>query len=119
MSPRTEPETVEGVSWAIVVLVELAATQAREVTRALESAQIIVLSEGSMLRAAVLVTAQRPHVVVAPSSLPLERTQVLRDTAKETGTEVMLVDAHGDTAEIVMDVRAAVARVMRTRPSSR
>jgi capsular polysaccharide biosynthesis protein len=119
MSQRSEPETVEGVSWAIVVLVELAAPQAKAVTRELESAQIIVLSEGSMLRAAVLVTAQKPHVVVAPSSLPLERTQVLRDAAKETGTEVMLVDAHAETAEVVMDIRAAVARVSRSRPSSR
>lgn len=119
MRTRTEPETVEGVSWAIVVLVELGVPQAKALTRELESAQIIVLVEGSMLRAAMLVTEQRPHLMVLPASLPLERTQVLRDTAKETGTEVMLVDANGDTGEIVEDARAAVARVMKARPQRR
>jgi hypothetical protein len=31
----------------------------------------------------------------------------------------MLVDAHAETAEVVMDIRAAVARVSRSRPASR
>lgn len=104
-------ETVEGMVWAIVLLVELGAPQVAALKSQLESASIIVLVEGSMLRAAQLVAEQKPHVVVVPSSLPVERTQVLRDSAKDVGLEVMLVDAKADTDSVVHDVRAAVARV--------
>lgn len=119
MTERTEPETVEGTSWAIVLLVELTAPQAAALTKELEAASIIVLAEGSMLRAANLVAAQRPHVVVAPSSLPLERTQVLRDAAREVGIDVMLVAANADSSAFAKDVRDAVAKAARKRPSSR
>ena len=117
MTTKKEEETVEGMVWAIVLLVELGAPQVASLRAELESASVIVLVEGSMLRAAQLVAAQRPHVVVAPSSLPLERTQVLRDSAKEVGLEVMLVDAKADTSAVVHDVLAAVARVAVKRAS--
>jgi DNA-binding response OmpR family regulator len=104
-------ETVEGMVWAVVLLVELSAPQNAALRAALESASIIVLAEGSMLRAAQLVAEQKPHVIVAPASLPVERTQVLRDAAKEVGLEVMLVGAKANADSIVHDVRAAVARV--------
>lgn len=114
---KKDEETVEGMVWAIVLLVELGAPQVAALKAELESASIIVLVEGSMLRASQLVADQKPHVVVAPSSLPVERTQVLRDAAKDVGLEVMLVDAKADTNHVVHDVRAAVARVAVKRAS--
>ena len=114
---KKEEETIEGMVWAIVLLVELGAPQVASLKAELESASIIVLVEGSMLRASQLVADQKPHVVVAPSSLPVERTQVLRDAAKDVGLEVMLVDGKADTSAIVHDVRAAVARVAVKRAS--
>ena len=108
---KKEEATVEGMVWAVVLLVELGAPQVAALRAELESASLVVLVEGSMLRAAQLVAEQKPHVVIAPSSLPAERTQVLRDAAKDVGLEVMLVDGKGDTNSIVHDVRAAVARV--------
>lgn len=116
---KKEEETVEGMVWAIVLLVELSAPQVAALRTELESASLIVLAEGSMLRASQLVADQKPHVVVAPSSLPAERTQVLRDAAKDVGLEVMLVDAKGETSTIVHDVRAAVARVAAKRASAK
>lgn len=116
---KKEEETVEGMVWAIVLLVELGAPQVAALRTELESASIIVLVEGSMLRAAQLVADQKPHVVVAPSSLPAERTQVLRDSAKDVGLEVMLVDAKADVSATVHDVRAAVARVAVKRASTK
>ncbi|MDB5220121.1 MAG: hypothetical protein JWO86_8048 [Myxococcaceae bacterium] len=119
MADTKDAETVEGMVWAIVLLVELNAPQIAALKAQLESASIIVLVEGSMLRASQLVADQKPHVVVAPSSLPVERTQVLRDAAKEIGLEVMLVAANTDTSSIVHDVRAAVARVSARRKGVR
>jgi DNA-binding NtrC family response regulator len=119
MAEKKDNETVEGMVWAIVLLVELTAPQIAALRAKLESASIIVLVEGSMLRAAQLVAEQKPHVVVAPSSLPLERTQVLRDAAKEIGLEVMLVGANANADSIVHDVRAAVARVSTRRAGTR
>lgn len=119
MTERNEPETVEGVSWAMVVLVELAAPQIAALTKELESSSIIVVAEGSMLRAANLVVAQRPHVVVAPSSLPVERTQVLRDAAREVGIQVMLIAASADTLAVANDVREAIAKVTKKASAQR
>lgn len=118
-SKDKDNETVEGMVWAVVVLVELTAPQNAALRKQLESASIIVLVEGSMLRASQIVSEQKPHVVVAPSSLPAERTQVLRDAAKDIGLEVMLVDGKADADSIVHDVRAAVARVSTRRASKR
>ena len=93
----TEPddplETVEGMVWPIVLLVE-----------------------GSMLRASQMVKEQKPHVVVAPSSLPVERTQVLRDATRELGIDLLLISANAEPQLVVEDVRAAVARISKTRP---
>jgi DNA-binding response OmpR family regulator len=119
MTDTKDNETVEGMVWAIVLLVELTAPQNAALRAQLESASIIVLVEGSMLRAAQLVAEQKPHVVVAPASLPLERTEVLREAAKEIGLEVMLVAATANTDSIVHDVRAAVARVSARRQGVR
>ena len=120
MTESEEPgATVEGMVWPIVVLVELAAPQIDALTRALESASIIVLVEGSMLRASQMVKEQRPHVVVAPSSLPVERTQVLRDAARELGIDVLLVTAQALPELVVADVRDAVLRISKSRPARR
>jgi hypothetical protein len=116
---KKEEETVDGMAWAIVLLVELGAPRIAALRAELESASIIVLVEGSMLRASQLVSEQKPHVVLAPSSLPVERTQVLRDAAKDVGLEVMLVDGKADTDAVVHDVRAAVARVAVKRASEK
>lgn len=115
MIERNERETLEGTSWAIVLLVELTAPKIAALTKELEAASIIVLSEGSMLRAANLVAAQRPHVVIAPSSLPAERTHVLRDAAREVGTQVMLIAANAEPCDVVKNVREAVAKGLSAR----
>jgi CheY-like chemotaxis protein len=119
MPEMKDSETVEGMVWAVVLLVELSAPRISALRTQLESASIIVLVEGSMLRASQIVAEQRPHVVVAPASLPLERTQVLRDAAKDIGLEVMLVAATATADSIVHDVRAAVARVSTRRAGVR
>jgi hypothetical protein len=119
MADTKDNETIEGMVWAIVLLVELPAPQNAALRAQLESASIIVLVEGSMLRASQIVAEQKPHVVVAPSSLPAERTQVLRDAAKDIGLEVKLVDASADADSLVHDVRAAVARISARRAASR
>jgi hypothetical protein len=119
MSEPNEPRTEEGMAWPIVLLVELAVPQIEALTRALESASIIVLVEGSMLRAAQIVKEQKPYIVVAPSSLPAERTQVLRDAARELGIDVLLVTPKMLPELIVIDVRDAVTRLARTRNSRR
>lgn len=105
-----EHATVEGMSWPIVLLVELSATVVADLTRELESASIIVLVEGSMLRAANTATTQKPRVVVAPASIPTERMQVLHDAVRGIGIEVMRVAATASIDAIVADVRAAVQR---------
>ena len=115
-SDRMEHETVEGMVWPIVLLVELTPTQVDALSRELESAAIIVLVEGSMLRASQIVKEQRPHIVVAPSALPIERTQVMRDAARELGIEVLLVSATAAPEIVFDDVREAVARVTKSRP---
>jgi hypothetical protein len=112
----SENETVEGMSWPIVLLVELGAPQVEALTRELESSSCIVLVESSMLRAANQVRAQRPHVVVAPSSLPAERMQLLHDVAREVGTEVLRVAATAAPKAVVADVREVVARISKSRP---
>ena len=122
MNDRKTPEaneTIEGMVWPIVVLVELPVPQVEALSRELERISIIVLVEGSMLRASQMVKEQRPHVVVAPSSLPIERTQVLRDAAREIGIEVMLVSATAAPEIVFDDVRAAVTRVTKSRPAPR
>lgn len=111
MKPMAEEhETVEGMSWPIVLLVELSAPQVADLTRELESASIIVLVEGSMLRAANTAVTQKPRVVVAPASLPVERMQVLHDAVRTIGIEVMRIPATMPLGEIVADVKAALQR---------
>jgi hypothetical protein len=117
--PNTnDSETVEGMSWPIVLLVELGAPQVEALTLELESSSIIVLVETSMLRAANQVRAQRPHVVVAPASLPAERIQLLHDVAREIGIDVHRITATAAPAAVVADVRAAVSKISKSRPSA-
>ena len=97
MPETNDSETVEGMSWPIVLLVELGAPQVEALTRELESSSIIVLVESSMLRGANQVRDQRPHVVVAPASLPPERMQLLQDVAREIGIDVLRVAANAST----------------------
>ena len=116
MSETNESATVEGMSWPIVLLVELGTPQVDALTRELESSSIIVLVESSMLRAANQVRAQRPHVVVAPASLPAERMQLLHDVSREIGIDVLRIAATADPATVVADVREAVSRIAKSRP---
>lgn len=119
MPDTNDSETVEGMSWPIVLLVELGAPQVEALTRALESSSIIVLVESSMLRAANQVRAQRPHVVVAPASLPMERMQLLHDVSREVGIDVLRITAKAEPATVVDDVRAAVSKISKSRPPPR
>jgi hypothetical protein len=110
-----EEKTLDGMEWPIVLLVELAGKEIDALTLALQEGNVLVLAEGSMLRAVMHVTAHRPHVVVAPASLPAERTQTLRDAAHETGTELVLAGSHAATATIHTQITEALARALTRR----
>jgi hypothetical protein len=115
----TEPrdnETVEGMVWPIVLLVELPPGQTDTLTKQLQGASAIVLVEGSMLRAAQQVRSQRPDVVVAPAALETSgRTQVLRDAAREIGIEVMFVPAGTPHDVIVAHVMEELRRASQSK----
>ena len=116
MTERKEPETVEGMAWPMVLLVELPPGQVDTLTKQLEGASTIVLVEGSMLRAAQQVRAQRPDVVVAPAALEgSNRTQVLVDAANEIGIEVMFVPADTPPHVVVAHVREELMSASQSR----
>ncbi|MBS2011652.1 MAG: hypothetical protein JST00_01965 [Deltaproteobacteria bacterium] len=107
--------TVEGTSWPIVLFVELIGARAKEWSRALEEANIIVLSEGSILRAAFVVTNERPSAVLLPATLPVERTQVVRDAARDVGAEILTLRPTQTPAEVKGMVEDAIAAVRKRR----
>jgi hypothetical protein len=111
--------TVEGTSWPIVLFVELIGARAKEWSRTLEEANIIVLSEGSILRAAFVVTSERPSVVLLPGTLPVERTQVVRDAAKDIGAEILTLVPTQTPAEVKALVEFAIANVKKARGAKR
>ncbi len=103
--------TTEGTSWPIVLFVELIGPRAKEWSRVLEEANIIVLAEGSILRAAFVVTSEKPHVVLLPGTLPAERTQVVRDAARDIGAELLTLVPTQTSGEVKALVEDAIARV--------
>lgn len=103
--------TVEGLSWPIVLFAELVGARAEAWRQALEDASMIVLAEASVLRAAVVVASERPHVVVVPASVPLERTQAVRDAARDVEAELLSLGLDTPPEEVRARVEAAVARV--------
>ncbi|MBX3186817.1 MAG: hypothetical protein KF819_07375 [Labilithrix sp.] len=109
--------TVEGTSWPIVLFVELLGERAKAWSRALEEANIIVLSEASILRAAFVVTSERPHVVLVASSLPSERTQVVRDAARDIGAEVLSLAPDLAPSAVRSLVEKSLATVLAVRKS--
>jgi hypothetical protein len=110
-----EQKTLDGMEWPIVLLVELAGKEIEALTRALQDENVLVLTEGSMLRAAMHVTAHKPHVVVAPASLPAERTQTLRDAARDSAIELVLAANAADTATLKTQIAEALARAVARR----
>jgi len=108
--------TVEGTTWPIVLFVELIGARAKEWARALEEANIIVLNEGSILRAAFVVTSEKPSVVLLPGTLPVERTQVVRDAARDIGSAIVSLVPTQTPAEVRALVEHAIASVKK--PSS-
>ena len=116
MSKPQDPETVEGMAWPIVLLVELAAGQSDMLIKQLESASTIVLVEGSMLRAAQTIRSQRPDVVVAPAALETsERTRVLTEAASAIGLEVMFVPADTPPHIVFQHVREELRRASQSK----
>lgn len=101
--------TVEGTSWPIVLFVELIGARAKEWARALEEANIIVLNEGSILRAAFVVASEKPSVVLLPGTLPVERTQVVRDAARDVGAALVSLVPTQTPAEVKALVEHAIA----------
>lgn len=107
--------TVEGLSWPIVLMAEVVGGRADAWRRALEEAQMIVLSEGSLLRAAVVVQQERPMVVLVASNIPAERTAAVRESARDVGAELLIVpmDAPPSEVKLLVERRIAAVRVKR------
>jgi len=105
-----EPQrTTEGTSWPIVLFVELTGDRAKAWSRAVEEANIIVLAEASILRAALVVRSEKPHVVVLSAALPPERTQVVMDAVTEVGAELLPLKPDATPAEVRALVEKSVA----------
>jgi DNA-binding response OmpR family regulator len=112
---QEEQKTIDGMEWPIVLLVELAGAEIDALTRALQEENVLVLVEESMPRAVLHVSAHRPHVVVARGSLPAERTQALRDAARDANTEVVLAASATDTTALRAQIGEALARAITRR----
>lgn len=103
--------TVEGLSWPIVLFAELVGARAEAWRRALEDASIIVLSEASVLRAAVVIASERPQVVVVPASVPAERTRAVRDAARDAGAELLSLPVGAQPDDVRLLVEKAIETV--------
>lgn len=114
---QSEPgmRTVEGLSWPIILLAELVGARAEAWRRALEDANMIVLAEASVLRAAVVIASERPHVVIVPASVPAERTQAVRDAARDADAELLSLpmDAPPDDVRVLVEKAVDVVRARR------
>ena len=118
---HSEPgmRTVEGLSWPIVLFAELVGARADAWRQALEDASMIVLSEASVLRAAVVVASERPHVVVVPSSVPTERTRAVRDAARAADAELLALPFDAPPADVRLLVEKAIEVVRARRRCAR
>lgn len=107
--------TVEGLSWPIVLMAELVGERAEAWRKNLEEANMIVLAEGSLLRAAVVVAAERPMVVLVASNIPAERTRAVRDAARDCDAELLAVpmDAPADEVRLLVERRIAAVKARR------
>lgn len=103
--------TVEGLSWPIVLMAELVGERADAWRRALEEANMIVLAEGSLLRATVVVREERPMVVLVTSNMPAERTRAVRDAARDVDAELLVVPMDAPPSEVKMLVERRVSAV--------
>jgi hypothetical protein len=103
--------TVEGLSWPIVLMAELVGERADAWRKALEEAQMIVLAEGSLLRAAVVVQQERPMVVLVTSNIPAERTAAVRESARDVGAALLVVPMDAPPEEVKMLVERRIAAV--------
>lgn len=114
---QSEPgmRTVEGLSWPIVLFAEIVGARADAWRRALEDASMIVLAEASVLRAAVVIASERPHVVIVPASVPGERMQAVRDAARDAGAELVALpfDAQADDVRLVVERAVERSRARR------
>jgi hypothetical protein len=119
MSEDDALRTVEGTSWPIVLFVELLGERAKAWARALEEANIIVLTEASILRAAIVVRSERPHVVIVAASLPSEHTQVVRDAAREIGADLLLLAPDVPASTVKSLVEKSLSTVLANRKSVR
>ena len=103
--------TVEGLSWPIVLMAELVGPVADTWRKALEEANMIVLAEGSVLRAANVVREEQPMVVLVASNMPVDRTRAVRDAARDTGAELLVVAPDAPASEVKMLVERRIAAV--------
>lgn len=103
--------TVEGLSWPIVLMAELVGERADAWRKALEEANMIVLSEGSILRAAVVVATEKPMVVLVASNMPVDRTRAVRDAARDVDAELLVVAPDAPPSEVKLLVERRIAAV--------
>lgn len=103
--------TVEGLSWPIVLMAELVGERADAWRKALEEANMIVLSEGSLLRAAVVIASERPMVVLVASNIPAERTRAARDAARDADADLLVVPIDAPAQEVRLLVERHVTAV--------
>jgi hypothetical protein len=100
MTDDAHQRTVEGTTWPMVLLAELAGDEVAAWTRALEDANIIVLKEPSIIRAAMITEREKPHVVIVPASLPSERTQKIRSAARDVGADVLTLSVELSASQV-------------------
>lgn len=103
--------TVEGLSWPIVLMAEMVGPIADGWRKALEEANMIVLAEGSLLRAANVVREERPMVVLVASNIPAERTRAVRDAARDTEAELLVIAPDAPPSEVKLLVERRIVAV--------
>lgn len=103
--------TVEGLSWPIVLMAELVGERAESWRKALEEASMIVLAEGSLLRATNVIREERPMVVLVAANIPAERTRAVRDAARDVEAELLVVPMDAPPPEVKMLVERRIAAV--------
>lgn len=104
--------TFEGTSFPIVLFAELIGDRAKAWARELEDAFMIVLYEASLLRASIVIGSERPHVVVLASTVAPERTQAVRDAARDVGAEVLALPLDMPPAQMRSLVERAVTEAL-------
>ncbi len=109
----SEEKTVRGTTWPMVLLAEITGERAKSWTAALEDHNIIVLLEPSVIRAAMIATREQPHVVIVPASLPNERTEKVREAARDIGADVLTLSLELSATQVADLVEKSLKKRMK------